>query len=124
MPISTSEPIVFLDPAEILKKTDTLKEHERVALEEINRKVTAAESFEKIVDYIFEATKDLFPCDRIAIAFLEDHGRRVVARAARTKYNDIYPAHPTPRVCREVHFKKFCKTIEFGSLTICPRISN
>lgn len=83
------ELIRFIDPAELLRKPASLTTEESDALNEINRRVTGAESLDVVMDFAFSRTKNIFPCDRIGIAFLEDRGRRVVARAARANYSNI-----------------------------------
>ncbi len=59
---------------------------EAAILERINQKVAASDSIEEIVDFLFDHTRDLFPCDRIGLALLEDEGRRVFSRYVRSDY--------------------------------------
>ncbi|NMC62990.1 MAG: GAF domain-containing sensor histidine kinase [SAR324 cluster bacterium] len=80
----------FLKPEDVLKNRNNLSSQEADILNKINEKVAGAESFDAIMDFIFDSTKDIFPCDRIAVAFLEDNDRRVITRAVRTKYNDLH----------------------------------
>ncbi len=65
----------------------SLTARERSVLEIINQKVAAAESLEKIVDFVFDSTRDIFPCDRISIALLEDKNTRITSRCVRTAYS-------------------------------------
>ena len=87
--VSYRDYLRFLNPEEILEKASDLSSQEKKILDNINQKVAGAESFDAIMDFLFETTKDIFPCDRIAVAFLEDNNRRVVARTARAKYSDL-----------------------------------
>lgn len=84
-----NELIRFVDPALLMENAGGLTAEESTVLEEINRRVTGAESFDAIMDFLFERTKSIFPCDRVAIAFLEDNGRRVATRAVRADYKDL-----------------------------------
>ena len=82
--------IRFVDPADLEQSGGSITSDEVAVLDEINAQVAGTENFEAIMDFVFERTKDIFPCDRIGIAFLEDRGRRVVSRAVRTRYPRSY----------------------------------
>jgi hypothetical protein len=62
---------------------------ERVVLDEINRRVAAEDSIESIIDFLFETTRDVFPCDRIGLAFVEEGGQRVVSQYAVASYEPL-----------------------------------
>ncbi len=62
---------------------------EILVLDQVNRKVAAAESLSSIVDFLFDSTHDIFPCDRIGLAFLQDEGRRVASHYARALYEPL-----------------------------------
>ncbi len=81
--------VSYVDPAELDPFADTLGDHERATLDLINTKVAAAESLEAVMNFVFDATKDIIPCDRIGLAFLEENGRRSVARWGRTLYEPM-----------------------------------
>jgi signal transduction histidine kinase len=59
------------------------------ALEKINQRVAAADSVESLIDFLFETSHDLCPCDRVALAFVTDEGRRVTAHYARATYEPL-----------------------------------
>jgi len=59
------------------------------ALEKINQRVAAADSVETLIDFLFETSRDLCPCDRVALAFVTDEGRRVTAHYARATYDPL-----------------------------------
>jgi len=82
--------VSFLKPEDVLTNRKNISSQESDILNKINEKVAGAESFDAIMDFVFASTKEIFPCDRIAVAFLEDNNHRVVARAPRTKYGDIH----------------------------------
>ena len=59
-------------------------------LDMINQKVAAAENIESLIDFLFETGRELCPCDRVALAFVTDEGRRVVAHYARATYEPLH----------------------------------
>ena len=79
----------FVHPEDVLHKRGLISTEEAGILDDINRKLAGVESFDAVMDLVFEQTKDIFPCDRIGVAFLEDKGRRVVARAIRARYDSF-----------------------------------
>lgn len=95
----TARPVIdYIDPAEIIGEAASLSNEEARALEEINRRVAAAESLDSLIDFVFEGTSHIFPCDRIALSFLEDNGRRITARLSRARYSPLllYPPYSAP----------------------------
>ncbi|MCC6696024.1 MAG: HAMP domain-containing histidine kinase [Candidatus Hydrogenedentes bacterium] len=62
---------------------------ERSALDAINQRVASGETLDAIMNYVFEATQSLFPCDRIGLSFLEDEESRVVAYWVRADYGPL-----------------------------------
>jgi hypothetical protein len=62
---------------------------EAEVLDLVNRKVAAGRSLEEVTDLLFRATRDVSPCDRLGVAFLEEGGRRVVARRAVADYEPV-----------------------------------
>ncbi len=74
------------DPAEIAKGMSV---EERVALDEVNRRVAAEDSLESIIDFLFETTRSICPCDRVGLAFVEEGGERVVSYYAAASYEPL-----------------------------------
>jgi signal transduction histidine kinase len=66
-----------------------LSAQEREALDRINAKVAGARSVEEVIDFLFETMRGVCPCDRIALAFVEEDGCRVVAHYARAAYEPL-----------------------------------
>jgi signal transduction histidine kinase len=62
---------------------------ERAVLETINQKIGARESVESIVDFLAAATRDVSPCDRLGVTFLEEEGRRLRAHYAKALYEPV-----------------------------------
>lgn len=90
---------------------------ERLALDRINQQVAAATSLPHIIDFLFEATRDISPCSRIALAFVEEDGRRVVAHYAHTDYE---PLALKPGYAQDLAGSSLKQVIESGQ----PRIIN
>ncbi len=62
---------------------------EQATLRMINDRVAAGKNLEDVLNFLFEETQDLMPCDRIGVSFLEEDGRRLVAHWARAKYEPL-----------------------------------
>ncbi|HWQ08062.1 MAG TPA: GAF domain-containing sensor histidine kinase, partial [Holophaga sp.] len=61
-------------------------QEEQAVLDLINQKVAAAPTLGDLMDFLFETIRQLYPCDRIGLSFLDDDGRRVTAHWARALY--------------------------------------
>ncbi|GMV90995.1 MAG: hypothetical protein AMXMBFR82_07730 [Candidatus Hydrogenedentota bacterium] len=64
-------------------------EPERSVLDAVNQRVAAAESLDAIMNFVFDSTRSLFPCDRMGLAFLEEDSSRVVAYWSRADYEAL-----------------------------------
>ncbi len=62
----------------------------RHILDRINQKVAAAESLDAVMNFVFDATIEFFPCDRIGLAFLEEDGHRIVSYWNKTLYEPVF----------------------------------
>ena len=80
----TAATVQYINPARTAAAG--LSDSERALLVEIERRVAGQVSTEAIIDFLFEATHDLSPCDRVSIAFSEEHGHRLVAYYTRSAY--------------------------------------
>ncbi len=63
-------------------------EQQRI-LNRVNQKVAGAANLDEVMDFIFEATRELSPCDRLGIAFAEEQGERLVSRWNRAIYEPV-----------------------------------
>lgn len=64
-------------------------EEELSRLDHINRRIAAGETLRDILNFHFEAVQPLIPCDRLAVAFVEEGGDRMVLYHAVTAYDDV-----------------------------------
>jgi len=59
---------------------------EKAVLDRVNRKIAAGQTLDEVMNFAFEATRAIIPCDRLGLAFIEDDGRRVIAHWAKATY--------------------------------------
>jgi hypothetical protein len=64
-------------------------EDEQAILDNVNDKVAAKASLGELMEFLFDAVQELYPCDRIGLAFLDDDGRRIVAHLAKALYQPV-----------------------------------
>lgn len=62
---------------------------ERQVLRSLACKVRAARSLDEVMNYLFDTTRPICPCDRIGLALLEDDGAHLVARWVRAGYEPV-----------------------------------
>ncbi len=68
---------------------DAFDPAEQDILDMLNRKVAGGDSIESIMDFVYEASRGVWPCDRIGLAFVDDDGQRVTSRWVRAEYEPI-----------------------------------
>jgi signal transduction histidine kinase len=68
---------------------DAFSPEEIAVLDRVNRKIAAGQSLDDVMNFVFDATPDIIPCDRLGLAFIEDDGRRVIAHWARATYEPL-----------------------------------
>lgn len=66
-----------------------LTPREEAVVNEINQQVAARQSLEAVIDFVFEATREISPCDRFGLALLEENGERVIAHYTKAAYEPI-----------------------------------
>jgi len=71
-----------------LKKS--YEESERELLSTVKERVLRGNSLSEILETVFNTFGDILTFDRMALAFLEEEGKRVVCKFARTKYKTVY----------------------------------
>jgi signal transduction histidine kinase len=79
----------FLAPPGEALPTRAFDAQEREVLDRVNRRVAGEASLDDLLDFLFQAIPELYPCDRIGLAFLEDDGRRIVAHGNRARYAPV-----------------------------------
>lgn len=79
----------YVDPLMAGSAFDGFSAREEAALRNLNQRVAAGKNLEEVLNFLFEETQDIMPCDRIGVSFLEEDGRRVVAHWARATYEPL-----------------------------------
>ena len=67
----------------------TFDPQEQQVLDHVNQKIAGESSLDDVLDFLFESVRELYPCDRIGLAFIEEDGRRIVAQKSRTLYEPV-----------------------------------
>ncbi|MBT3279655.1 MAG: GAF domain-containing sensor histidine kinase [Phycisphaerales bacterium] len=62
----------------------------RAMLETVNTHIAANDSLKEILDFLFETFGDHSPTNRVALAFVQECGKRVVAYHAHADYNKLF----------------------------------
>lgn len=66
------------------------EESERELLSSVKEKVLKGNSLSEILETVFNTFGDILTFDRMALAFLEEEGKRLVCKYVRTKYSTVY----------------------------------
>ncbi|MFW5870580.1 MAG: ATP-binding protein [Candidatus Sumerlaeota bacterium] len=86
---TTPRCVSWLDPEIGSLTADEMSNEERQVVDTINHKVAAARSLDEVMDFIFEATRNISPCDRVGLAFVEADGQRIKSWYARASYHPL-----------------------------------
>lgn len=82
------EPIEFYDYKNENNKSG-LKKVSTDTIEFINQKIASLQSLEEIIDFLFTNLQEIIPCDRIAVSFFEENGKRLTIYYVKANYSDI-----------------------------------
>ncbi len=82
---TTDQNVRYIDLARVTVPIHEFSADERGALDNVNHRVASGESLTDVMDFVFESTRDLFPCDRLSISFVEEDDR-VVSHWTRALY--------------------------------------
>ena len=86
--MSNNDPLVRFAPAGVGIPADLTPEESR-ALETVNDRIAAGQSLAELLDFLFETTRSICPCDRISVALLDESGERLVSNYTRAAYEPI-----------------------------------
>ena len=79
----------YVDPFHDARALAPLGAEERTLLRTVNQKIAARPSLRGIVDYLFERTQSLIPCDRMGLAFVDDKGEMITSYYNRASYEPL-----------------------------------
>ncbi len=88
--MTEKENLHYVNSGEKQHPSSLFTPEEKAALAYINDKIAACQSLEEVIDFLFEHTQDLFPCDRIGVAFIEEDGRRLRLHYVVSNYEPLY----------------------------------
>jgi len=83
------EVLRYADFGKTTPLTSPFSSAERAILDAINQKIGARESLADVIDYLATATRDISPCDRVSVAFLEEPGQRIISHYTRAFYEPV-----------------------------------
>ncbi len=86
----TQQPAVtYIDPFRDGAALKPIGPEARTLLRTVNQKIAARPSLRAIVDYLFENTQSLIPCDRMGLAFIDEQSVYVTSYYNRTSYDRL-----------------------------------
>jgi signal transduction histidine kinase len=85
---SPPDTVTYLDAAPGGASARAFTAAEQAVLERVNQKIAARSSLADVVDYLFDETRELIPCDRLSFA-LVDEGTRVTSHFTRADYEPL-----------------------------------
>jgi len=100
-----------------IEKKISLTVEQKQTLDLINTNITSLQSLEEMIDFLFYETKNIIPCDRIGIAFLEENGTRLRQFYVTASYSPLFVDKNYTAELKGSSLEKI-----FSSLT--PRIIN
>jgi len=100
----------FVDPFHDRQALTPITSEERTILRTVNQKIAARPSLRAIVDYLFENTQALIPCDRIGLAFVDERGERVTSYYNRADYEPLYIDKDYSEALRQTSLSEVLRT--------------
>ena len=79
----------YIDPYRDPQGLRPLTAAQRTLLRVVNQRIAAKPGLVDVVNYLFDETQVLIPCDRMSFAFVEEGGRRVTSYFTRAAYEPI-----------------------------------
>jgi signal transduction histidine kinase len=81
--------VTYVDPFHDGAALKPIGAEERTLLRTVNQKIAARPSLRAIVDYLFDHTQSLIPCDRMGLAFIDEQSVYVTSYYNRTSYDGL-----------------------------------
>ncbi len=82
--------VTYVDPFRDSAALKPIGAEERTLLRTVNQKIAARPSLRAIVDYLFDNTQALIPCDRMGLAFVDERGEFVTSYYNRAAYEKLW----------------------------------
>lgn len=82
-------------PAETLQYIETplpaeFSPEEINILKKVNQKIAGVPNLRQTIHYLFEVTKEICRCDRVAVAFVTDGGQRLTCQCVKADYEPLF----------------------------------
>jgi signal transduction histidine kinase len=81
--------VTYVDPFRDAGALKPIGAEERRLMRTVNQKIAARPSLRAIVDYLFDNTQALIPCDRMGLAFLDERSEYVTSYYNRASYEHL-----------------------------------
>jgi signal transduction histidine kinase len=85
---SIDEIVRFIDLTRVTVPVHEFTAQERAALDNVNHRVASGDSLADVMDFVFESSRELFPCDRLSISFVQEDDR-VASHWTRALYTPL-----------------------------------
>lgn len=79
--------IINIDDLDV--KLDEFNDEELEILELINKNVALGKNLDAVMNYLFETSCKLFPCDRMSLVLIQDAGKRFESLWVKTSYPSV-----------------------------------
>jgi signal transduction histidine kinase len=80
----------YVDPFRDRQALAPISGEERTILRTVNQKIAARPSLRAIIDYLFDNTQALIPCDRMGLAFVDENSQLVTSYYNRASYDQLF----------------------------------
>ena len=81
--------VTYVDPFRDAGAVKPMSSEARTLLRTVNQKIAARPSLRAIVDYLFDNTQELIPCDRMGLAFVDEQSVYVTSYYNRASYDRL-----------------------------------
>jgi len=81
--------VTYVDPFRDAGTLKPMSSEARSLLRTVNQKIAARPSLRAIVDYLFDNTQELIPCDRMGLAFIDEQSVYVTSYYNRASYDRL-----------------------------------
>jgi signal transduction histidine kinase len=85
----TPPAVTYVDPFRDAGAVKPMTSEARTLLRTVNQKIAARPSLRAIVDYLFDNTQELIPCDRMGLAFVDEQSVYVTSYYNRASYDRL-----------------------------------
>lgn len=89
MPYKRIPPFQYITLSDIDRSPSKITPEVNQIIEMINQKIMASESLDAVMNFYYEASQRIFPCDRLGLAFLDEDGLRLTSHWLRTEYETV-----------------------------------